>query len=382
MKELNKIVISKCYNYNWGTIFNILLLHLKSLQITNCIQGKTVLLKPNLLGPHKPEDAVTTHPEFIRAVIRLCKKLNCKEILVGDSPSVVNFDEVVVKTGVKQLCSEENVKLLNLSTYPVIEKPYNRFGLKKIVVSRIINDVDFIINLPKLKTHSLTVITCAVKNMYGIVPGMTKSLYHKYAPHPREFLDIVYTVYNFRHPDLTIVDGIIGMDGEGPAGGDVKNFALVLSSQNGLCIDWYVANKIFHMSENLLYKKEWLLPAKVKYIETDEKYLNELKTRLPSTIPVFLYLPSFVLNILKQFVWFKPKIDNKLCKKCGKCYDICPQKTIKIVNKNYVIFYDRCITCLCCQETCPYKAVKILRSPLYQTAFLIKEFVYNMFKKF
>ncbi|MCX7715797.1 MAG: DUF362 domain-containing protein, partial [Endomicrobia bacterium] len=262
----NKILVSICRSYNWREIYTIVEQHFEILKIYRKLNNvKKILLKPNLLGPHLPEKAVTTHPEFLRAIIKLSKGYN-KEVLVGDSASVLNFEEVITTTGIKKVCKEENVELINLSKYPTLEFEFGKFGLKTLVISRIVHDVDFIINLPKLKTHSLTVFTCGVKNMYGLVPGMTKSIYHRYAPHPKDFLEIIYAVYNYKPPDLTIVDGIMGMDGEGPSSGDVKKFDLILTSTNAVSIDWYVSTKILKLSHPVFYKKSWLVPAKIESV--------------------------------------------------------------------------------------------------------------------
>lgn len=373
MENINKIIVSSCRKYDSEEILKVLTTHIKKLNLFEKLKNsKKILIKPNLLGPHLPQEAVTTHPEFLKAVIKLSKTQPDKQIIVADSPSVLNFEEVVTKTGIKQVCQQEGVELVNLSTYPTVDFEFNKFNLKKITISKIIKEVDFIINLPKLKTHSLTILTCAVKNMYGLVPGMTKSVYHKYAPHPKDFLEIVYAIYNHARPDLTIVDGILGMEGDGPAGGEVRNFGVVISSIDALAVDWYILKHILKVSYFSFYKSSQLKPAEIIYEQIEEP-LQFKKIKLPKTISILSKFPSWVLDILKNFIWFKPKIDQQLCVRCGKCYQICPQKTIKIINKNFKIFYDNCIYCFCCQETCPYKAIKTIRSPLYEFVLTIKD---------
>ncbi len=373
---MNTVIVSTCSNYNWQEIYKVISLQLEKLIDINKIKNKTVLLKPNLLAGHPPEKAVTTHPEFLRAVIRLFKDKNT--IIVADSPSVANFEEVVLKTGIRKVCQEENVELINISTYPVVEFEFKKLGIKNITVSRILRDVDFIINLPKLKTHSLTVFTCAVKNMYGVVPGFTKSLYHKYAPHPQDFIEVVYAIYNFRKPDLTIVDGIIGMDKEGPAGGNVKNFNLIISSLDGVCVDWFLAKKILKLKRVLFYKNEHLKPAQIIYINFKDETINNSKVELPQTVSLFQYLPKFVLNLAKKLIWFRPVIVQEKCKRCGKCYEICPKKTIIIIDKKYIITYKECISCFCCYEACPYKSIEISQSPLLVLVNKLKKLLQNV----
>jgi len=370
---MKKLVISRCDEYNWEKIYNVILSQLSVLDISSKIKNKKVLLKPNLLSAHLPQEAVTTHPEFLRAVIKLFKERN-NEVVVGDSPSTTNFDEVVSKTGIKKVCEEEQVELINLSTYPTTEFEFNKFGCKKLVVSKIVTEVDFVVNLPKLKTHSLTILTCGIKNMYGIVPGLTKSLYHKYAPHPSDFLEILYAVYSFRPPDLTIVDGIIGMDGEGPAGGNPKKFGLILTSEDATVIDYFVARSLFKLPDYLLTKNKYLnKPSEIVFLGVSNKEIESIEVALPQTISVINYFPKIVLDVIKPLIWFRPKIVQKLCKRCGKCYQICPQKTIKKIGGRYFIDYKNCITCFCCSETCPYKSIKIERSLLYKIFVFTKQ---------
>jgi len=368
---MSRLIISKCEEYQWKKIYDIISDQLNVLNIFDKVKNKKVLLKPNLLGAHTPQQAVTTHPEFLYAVIKLFKEKN-NEIIVGDSPSITNFDEVVAKTGIKKVCDEEKVRLVNLSTYPVTEFKFTKFGCKKLIVSRIITEVDFVINLPKLKTHSLTILTCGIKNMYGIVPAMTKSLYHKYAPHPQDFIEILYAVYSYRPPDLTIVDGIIGMDGEGPTGGNVKKFGLILTSEDATTVDYFILKNLFGLSTSSLYR--YLnKPSEIIFLGTSEEEIKSIKVILPQTSLFINYFPKIVVDVIKPLVWFRPKIVQKLCKQCGKCYQICPQKTIKKVGNRYFINYDNCITCFCCSETCPYKAIKIEKSLLYKIFLILRK---------
>ncbi len=213
--------------------------------------------------------------------------------------------------------------------------------------------------------------------MYGVVPGFTKALYHRYAVHPKDFLDVVYAIYNFRKPDLTIVDGILGMDKEGPADGNVKSFNLIISSLDGTSVDWFLAKKILKLNKVPFYRNEYLTPAKVVYVGVDEKSVNIPNMELPQTISFLSYLPKWLLNFAKKIIWFKPIIIQEKCKRCGKCYEICPKRTIKIINKRYIITYKDCISCLCCYEACPYHSIKIIRSPLYNLFIFTKKVFYG-----
>ncbi|MEN3014366.1 MAG: DUF362 domain-containing protein [Endomicrobiia bacterium] len=373
---MNKVVVSYSQDYKLEDIKNKILKHIKILNVEEKIKSsKKILLKPNLLAAHSPQEAVTTHPVFVQAVLKLLKELNSNsEIIITDSPSVLNFQEVIIKTEIKKVAQQENATILNINNYPVVEVPFGKFGLEKLVVSRIVKDVDMIINLPKLKTHSLTVFTCAVKNMYGIIPGLTKSLYHKYAVLPQDFLELLYAVWRQVKSHLVIIDGIKGMDKEGPAGGRIRNFNIIVSSTSDKAADWFLVKHILKKEIIPFYKKEYFEEAEVLYLDSESKNLvKKIKVALPQTITFFSFLPKFFVNILKNFIWFRPEIKEDLCKKCGKCYEICPQKTIKIEAKTYYIEYKNCISCFCCKEACPYNAITIEKSFLLKFYSLIKK---------
>lgn len=370
-----KVLVSFCDSYELKKIEEKIYEQVINLNVVDkIISSKSILLKPNLLAAHLPQEAVTTHPVFIQAVIRVIKKLNPNtQIILTDSPSVLNFQEVVVKTGIKEIVEKENINLININNYPIFEVEFNKFGLNKIVISKIVKEVDLIINLPKLKTHSLTVFSCAVKNLYGLVPGLTKSLYHKYAVLPQDFLEIIYTIYKEIRPQLTIVDGIVGMDKEGPSSGRIRNFNLIISSTSALAVDWFLAKKLIKKRKLPFYKDKYFETAQVIHLDEKCKNLIEKTTlELPLTITFLSFLPGFFVNILKKFIWFRPQIMTTICKRCGKCFEICPKKTIYFVKKEYKINYLNCISCFCCVETCPYRAIEIKQSLILRFTMRLK----------
>ncbi len=370
MQETSKLIISKCNSYNFNEIYYTLERHIKFFSIEK-FYNKKVLLKPNLLSAQKPEKAVTTHPEFLRAIIRLFKNFNC-EILVGDSPSTLNFEEVISETGIKKVCEEEKVEILNLTTYPKIEFDFNKFGIKKIVISKIVKEVDFIINLPKLKTHSLMLFTCGIKNMYGLVPGQVKSIYHRYAINPKDFFEILYAVYSYKKPELTFVDGILGMDKEGPSGGDVKQFKVIITSDSAESIDLFLSEKVF---KNRFYKN--ILSHKPYKIVNLNFPLENFRLRPPKTFWLVFNFPKWILKLSKNVLSFYPKILQEKCKKCGKCRQICPKTTIKYLNGFYFIYKKDCVSCFCCAEVCPYNAIKIKRSFIFDLIMKLKELIFG-----
>ena len=129
--------------------------------------GQSVLLKPNLLTDREPDAAVTTHPEVVRALIRLVKESGGRPS-VGDSPAnVTKIDRVWERTGFRAMCEQEGVPLINFEkagSTPVT------VGSVSFSIAQPVLDADVVISVPKVKTHMLTIFTGAVKNLYGIVP--------------------------------------------------------------------------------------------------------------------------------------------------------------------------------------------------------------------
>ena len=112
---------------------------------------------------------------------------------------------------------------------------------EKVVVSRSLFDADWVINVPKFKTHMQTKMTGAVKNMFGILVGAEKARVHLAAPHPEDFAKALVGIYRIRIPDLTILDAIVGMEGNGPSGKDLRQIGKILASRNGASVDGVMA---------------------------------------------------------------------------------------------------------------------------------------------
>jgi len=199
-------------------------------------KGGRILLKPNLLSARTPEEAVDTHPEFVRAVGEIVRDAGGVPV-IGDSPgsffTVKSIDEVYERSGMKKMADEEGFELTRFD---------KMFYVKGYPIARAARDFDLVISLPKLKSHTLTMLTGAVKNTYGFVPGLGKVEFHKKAPHINEFSKIIADVFSFTKPGLSIMDGIVGMDSDGPAAGRVRGFGLVLASADAVSIDAVVSH--------------------------------------------------------------------------------------------------------------------------------------------
>lgn len=327
-----------------------------------------VLLKPNLLMAKEPESGVTTHPQVVRAVINLLKEINCR-IFVGDGPSVwgryvENVDEVYERSGIKRLCEEEGVDLVRFN---------QRRWRGKFPLTAWLDNCDYLVNIPKFKTHGLTVLTGGIKNLFGLVPGTYKTELHKNYYDKDEFARILVDIYNEAKPGLTIVDGVIVMEGDGPGtSGTLRNLGLVFCGDDCVAIDSILAYIMGIKPEDVPTTKEaakrLLGISDINSIEIRGEKLEDIKESpfvLPRTdVSLSRKFPAFLVKFVTRFVRYKPKMIHRRCILCGACVGVCPGKAISITDGRTVVDYRKCISCFCCQESCPVKAIETKKSLL------------------
>ncbi|MDD5429041.1 MAG: DUF362 domain-containing protein, partial [Candidatus Omnitrophica bacterium] len=226
-----KVSLVKCQDYDRDKVFDA---------VKRCVDlvggigayvrpGTKVLIKPNLLSARTPEEGVDTHPEVVRAVVRLVKAAQGVPI-IGDSPGGygANIDEIFDKSGMRAMAKEEGAELVKFTASKSIDGiPFTRY----------LFDCDSVISVPKFKTHCLTVMTAGIKNMYGTVVGLHKVECHSKAPNEEDFVKIIAKVYSVAKPRLTIVDGITAMEGDGPSGGKTRQMGLLMAGADAVAID-------------------------------------------------------------------------------------------------------------------------------------------------
>jgi len=178
--------------------------------------GDRVLLKPNMLSAKEPDKAVTTHPSLVQVVAEIVKESG-GIVLIGDSPGIGSFSRVADKSGIHAAARESGASLVEFND--AIDLQGNGI-FRSISLARAYYEADKIINLPKLKTHEMMTMTCAVKNLFGAVIGAEKAGWHLKAGSSRElFAQLLLEIYLLKKPTLNIVDAIIAMEGNGPGSG-------------------------------------------------------------------------------------------------------------------------------------------------------------------
>lgn len=198
-------------------------------------QGKKVLVKPNILAPHPPESAVTTHPALVRCLVEVLKNLGAK-VIVGDNPGVGGYGRSKKSADACGLFEASMGCFLNLGQNPVQQRVESKY-FDSLAISREVLEVDEIVNLPKLKTHSLTVLTGAIKNTFGYIAGGDKMRIHASCPTPMQFAEALVDIYSLRPPTLNIMDAVVAMEGNGPANGSPIRLGKILASDNAVSLD-------------------------------------------------------------------------------------------------------------------------------------------------
>jgi len=335
---------------------------------------KVVLLKPNMLGAFSPQRAVTTHPVVLECVIKILQDIGV-EVVVGDSPGGTVKPQTVWDTcGYTEVCQRYKVPLLDFGKAGIINI---QNGSLQLYFDKTVWDCDGMINLAKLKTHSMAVYTGAVKNLYGTIPGLYKAELHKLYPSPNEFATVLSTIYHLLKPKivLNIIDGIVGMDGQGPSAGRPYPFGVLLASNNAVATD-YVGSAIMGFSfSEILYLQQCL---EHEDFQIEDIYIQgtwqEIKFQ-NLNIKTVLYrnrflnkLPRFVKTGFASIFRYKPGFRSN-CSLCGVCINSCPTKALEIKDKKVMLTSHKCIKCLCCHEVCPTSSVYLKKNIVAKMVF-------------
>ena len=337
-----------------------------------------VFIKLNLVGPFDKDKGITTHPEVVRSVIKEVKKYT-NNITVGDNPAVRDQIHTLKKCGIYEVLIEENVKILNQSKIITIHNSNPNVYPDFEVTEEMIN-CDLLINLPKLKTHSLAYMTVCEKNFFGTIYGLNKSAWHVKANNPLEFGEamndlygaILETLKKNNSTILNICDGILGLEGEGPStGGKPKYANAILCSLDAVSLD-AVACKLVNLDSEKLFITN--IAGNRGYGESNINNINILGNQLSDFNVYFEEPKDSVGNIGLRILKFKPlrnlvlehpKINHDKCIKCGECAKICPPQTMTIEKGKFPKLKNiKCIRCWCCQEVCPQNAIEKSKRPL------------------
>jgi uncharacterized protein (DUF362 family)/Pyruvate/2-oxoacid:ferredoxin oxidoreductase delta subunit len=327
--------------------------------------GDRVLIKPNLLKACPPSGAVTTHPEILRAVIRLVKEAG-GSALIGDSPGFGDLRKVCERSGIMEVIQQEGAVLADMEDAVQLK---NSGQFQRFEIARAVHEADLVINLPKLKTHGMMTLTGAVKNLFGCIPGRRKVQWHfNTGVNRAAFARMLVELSALIAPRLTIMDAVVGMEGNGPGSGDPRLVGVVLAGQDPVAID-VVSGTLVGADPSLLYVVRAAAAAGIGETRLDHirilgAALESVMVRgfkLPPQEHLEWRVPEWARGFLKDALTTRPVINHAQCIRCGICQGHCPQGAIDSTAGRLEISYRNCIRCFCCQEFCPQGAITVGR---------------------
>jgi uncharacterized protein (DUF362 family)/Pyruvate/2-oxoacid:ferredoxin oxidoreductase delta subunit len=341
-------------------------------------RGKIVLLKPNALMGARPEKAVSTHPEILRAAIRAFRAAGASRIMVGESPGYQSMESAAIACGLSEVIESEGAEMATFSRGVAVDNPRGSL-VKSFEFASEWELADLVVSLPKLKTHSLLRYTGAIKNLFGLVPGFAKAAFHFRFPEISAFSRMIADMALCADADYAIMDAVIGMEGPGPGSGDPREIGLILASANLLALDRVACRIIGYDPDEIGYLAEaresgnWLSPG--EDAELVGEALADIRVHgfklVHKADPVGFqkWVPAPLRALARAFMVPRPLFNHKKCLRCSACIGICPAKALSYAadksnaryGKRIAIDYGACIRCYCCHEICPADAISLRR---------------------
>jgi uncharacterized protein (DUF362 family)/Pyruvate/2-oxoacid:ferredoxin oxidoreductase delta subunit len=337
--------------------------------------GFDVLLKVNLVAGRRPERRVTTDPSIVRAVARAVLAAGGRPV-IADSTGIDNFPKAAEKAGFIDVARELGIPCVEL-TDPVPLPAAPGASFQKIEVARRVLSSDLVINLPKMKTHGQMLLTLGVKNLFGCVVAQKKSEWHYNVGLRREaFASLLLDIWEGVSPALTILDGVIGMDGQGPTNGSPYPYGVVAGAEDALTLDFHFCRMMGarledyplwqaaaarNMPQCSLQEDDLAgdFPAAHVWKGVDVRKLDSMSV-LP-LLPALFKLPFG--GLLERALTSRPSHVPSRClgaARCGRCVAVCGAKAIEPdeTGAKLKIDYKKCIRCYCCHEMCPANAIE------------------------
>lgn len=370
---MSLVSIRKTADYRQETVDAAVALHFEALGVEGDLRpGMRVTIKPNLLTARRPEQAVTTHPAVLLSVVKWLRERGVEDITVADSPGgpyvAAALRTVYAVSGLKAL---EGPFRLNYDTGWREVRCAEGFENRSFNIINPLADTDYIINIAKLKTHSMTTLSAGIKNLFGAIPGLQKPEFHYKYPALRDFSNMLLEVAATVGADITVIDAVEAMEGNGPNGGDMRYMGLTFASRNLYAQDYVAARLMGLVPESvvmlsLALEKGLLSPGDIE-LAGDAAQAAEPLFKLPdsATLDFMTFVPRMfrgpAFKAMTKILRPLPKLEFGKCIGCGKCAESCPPHIITMTGGKAVIPTNGCISCFCCQEMCPVHAIKVKR---------------------
>lgn len=361
-------------NYEEEAVYQAICRNFELLKVEEDLKpGMKVVLKPNLIIAKGPEAVATTHPAVIAAVGRYLKEHGIEDVTLAESSGGLYNAEHMKR--LYRTCGMDAVKPymeLNMDFSAQYVKCREGFSNHEFHLITPIAEADYIINICKLKTHAMTGYSGGIKNLFGTIPGLEKPQMHYRWPEIEDFSNMLLELAQTVNPQVTVIDAIDAMEGDGPTGGTCHPLHMILAARDFCTQDYFAAGLMGIKPENIVMIRQAVECglAKPEEIELLGDAVPEGLTPFEQPKAIGLDFTDNVPKIFKRpFQWVAkhflrsyPQLIPEKCIGCGKCAESCPAHVIEIKNKKAKFGRKKCISCFCCQEMCPMKAIAVKKA--------------------
>lgn len=363
---MNRVAVARCADYEADKVAKAVREVLENSAFPDCA-GKRILIKPNILSDSRPDAGITTNPTIVEALILECRKRGAAKIYVGDSPGLQTPFFRGEKCGIREVVDRTGAEWVD---FTASTRGHRLSKREEVQLPTVLDDVDFTISAAKFKTHKLMYTTGAVKNMFGLMPGLTKSPTHLRHRSREAFALFLARLWKEAKCAYSLIDGVIGMEGDGPANGTLRHAGLVIGGADGFLCDLAEAVAMGHDPKDIPVlnagKREGLSGLRPEYsLLTPDEFAHpdwrkievEKRTRLVSA----LLLPFLTRSRDRRAAAKRPapRFNHDKCVRCGRCAGICPAKALELRAGKIAFDESKCVRCYCCGEVCPAAAVEV-----------------------
>ena len=360
--------------YNEELIYPAICKSMEALHIAADLRPEMkIVIKPNLVMAKSPDFPATTHPLVVKAVIRWLREQGIQHITIAESSGGLYNAESMKH--VYHVCGMDTLgegAELNMDfSAQTVNCPAGFKNHSFHLITPIVG-ADYIINICKLKTHAMTGYSGGIKNLFGTIPGLEKPQMHYRWPEIEDFSNMLLELAQTVAPNLTVIDAIDAMEGNGPTGGTSHPLHMLLAAKDFYTQDCFAA-KLMGLEPTEIAMLRQALERGLAHPEdltlvgdtvpeglSPFQKPDTIKLDFTNGVPKFLRKPfMFVASrLLKSY----PQLTPEKCVGCGKCAESCPAHVIKIENRKAKFRRKGCISCFCCQEMCPMKAISVKKA--------------------
>ncbi len=341
-------------------------------------ENKRILIKPNLVSQNKPGQHTITHYALIDALCRICRE-NHNEIFIGESIAFFQKGltrKAYVTSGIKKVANKYHAHLVEFEKCQLIKVITDRNrtnGLDKLYIPKILIKVDLIIDACKLKTHSATRFSGAIKNMFGCLPGGYKQKIHQWVDSEFELCDIFIDIFKFIPPTLCVMDAIVSLDGGPTALGKPVKTDMVFAATNPAALDFTAAKMIGYDINKVPLFIQAIKRGMIKGEDDIEVIGSVPQFNFTKLVTTPLDLPYNKQSIFVTKTFVDLKINMKKCNQCFDCITACPVNAIAKENDRIVIDRNKCINCYRCLYVCEKRAIKLDPTMMNRLIWIIRK---------